>query len=97
MDRSVGAFRFITVTDSANERHFCTVWQSFSLLILTTASLLVTTTGFILVLSQDISGASAGFVLSFALASSTGLLGLLERLTYLDQSMVAVERLNEGK
>ncbi|KAJ9113834.1 hypothetical protein QFC19_000027 [Naganishia cerealis] len=48
-----------------------------------------------IVLTQDISGAQAGFVLSFALNAATGLLGLLERLTFLDQSMVAVERLNE--
>lgn len=67
------------------------------MVILSLASLLVTATGVIMVLTRDTTASQAGFVLSFALTASTGLLSLLELLTGLDQSMVAVERLSESE
>lgn len=67
------------------------------MVILSFASLLVTATGVIMVLTRDTTASQAGFVLSFALTASTGLLSLLELLTGLDQSMVAVERLSESE
>jgi ABC-type multidrug transport system fused ATPase/permease subunit len=61
------------------------------------SSLLVTATGIIMVLTRSTTASQAGFILSFALTASTGLLSLLELLTGLDQSMVAIERLNESE
>jgi ABC-type multidrug transport system fused ATPase/permease subunit len=73
------------------------VWRGFCLTIFSFSSLLVTATGIIMVSTRSTTASQAGFVLSFALAASTGLLSLLELLTGLDQSMVAVERLSESE
>lgn len=61
------------------------------------ASLLVSAAGIIMVLKRSATASQADFVLSSALAASTGLQSLLEQLTRLEVSMVAVERLKESK
>lgn len=67
------------------------------MMILSFSSLLVTATGIIMVMTRSTTASQAGFILSFALTASAGLLSLLELLTGLDQSMVAIERLNESE
>lgn len=82
---------------AASRLIYLSVWRGFCLAIFSFSSLLVTATGIIMVLTRNTTASQAGFVLSFALAASTGLLSLLELLTGLDQSMVAVERLGESE
>ena len=64
--------------------------------MLTLTSLVLVASGFFL-LSTNYDASTAGFVLTFALDLSSQMFWLLDRFVNLEEHMVAVERIAEGK
>ncbi|ORX40310.1 hypothetical protein BD324DRAFT_607321 [Kockovaella imperatae] len=70
-----------------------TIFNWVRAVIRSVASIIVTATGFYLI-NQEVSAAQAGYVLSFAVATSQGLYILLETYSSLEQAFVSAERVN---